>query len=268
MKTLWDEYVSILNLPTCSYGAGSFFVKFIGDQQVLQFLMRLNDEFKTARGNILMMQPLPNMNQAYRLILQEEKQRENHNAMGMTQDAAALASAYSRNFGRNFSNQELNKFNRQGFNRNTNSPIGTKPTHEQNVVYGITPSERRSKYYCDHCKIYGHSVERCFKIHGYRNNFKGKKIAGSAQGEYEDNCYGNTDLPTVFYGNSDSKVKYTHPTSEGDSTALTKEQYQQLISLLEHHKMDTITSDHHHVAPNGPHAFMKGPQNEIFSGAW
>ncbi|KAK2634033.1 hypothetical protein Ddye_028825 [Dipteronia dyeriana] len=27
-------------------------------------------------------------------------------------------------------------------------------------------SKLPSKYFCTHCKVYGHSLERCFKIHG------------------------------------------------------------------------------------------------------
>lgn len=34
--------------------------------------MGLNDEYKNVRENILMMNPLPNLSQAYRLILQEK----------------------------------------------------------------------------------------------------------------------------------------------------------------------------------------------------
>lgn len=38
-KTLWDEYLSITNLPGCSCGNGSAFSKLLQDQQVMKFLM-------------------------------------------------------------------------------------------------------------------------------------------------------------------------------------------------------------------------------------
>jgi len=41
----------------------------------MQFLVGLNEEYKTIRDSILMMKPLPNIDQVYSLILQEEKQR-------------------------------------------------------------------------------------------------------------------------------------------------------------------------------------------------
>ena len=45
-------------------------------QQVYQFLMglTLNDSYSTVRSQILAMDPLPTVNKAYSLILQEEMQ--------------------------------------------------------------------------------------------------------------------------------------------------------------------------------------------------
>lgn len=45
----------------------------------MQFLMGLHDSFITARGQILMMTPLPSVTQAYSLIKQDEKQRQGYN---------------------------------------------------------------------------------------------------------------------------------------------------------------------------------------------
>lgn len=55
---------------------GSKFVQLLKNQQVMQFLIGLNDEFKTGGGNILMIQPIPDLNKTYRLILQEEQERD------------------------------------------------------------------------------------------------------------------------------------------------------------------------------------------------
>lgn len=42
--------------------------------------MKLNDQFLTVRGHILMMQPLPSVSQAFRLIFQEENHKEFSNS--------------------------------------------------------------------------------------------------------------------------------------------------------------------------------------------
>ncbi|XP_059277558.1 uncharacterized protein LOC132031604 [Lycium ferocissimum] len=46
------------------------------DQRLIQFLMGFNDVYAQARGNILMMNPLPEMDYAYSFFLQDESQRE------------------------------------------------------------------------------------------------------------------------------------------------------------------------------------------------
>ena len=46
------------------------------EDRLLQFLLGLIESFAVVRGQILMMNPLPPVNKAYALVLQEEKQRE------------------------------------------------------------------------------------------------------------------------------------------------------------------------------------------------
>lgn len=110
LKTTWDEYYSMVNIPTCSCGSGSAFMKLLQEQQVMKFLMGLNDNYTSARGNILMIQPIPTLNQAYRLILQDEKQREMQAVTNFSPDVAALVSSYNK---RPFNSQNSKQFNGQ-----------------------------------------------------------------------------------------------------------------------------------------------------------
>lgn len=48
------------------------------DQRIIQLLMGLNDAYGQARGNILMMNPLPTMDVTYSLLLQDEGQKEGY----------------------------------------------------------------------------------------------------------------------------------------------------------------------------------------------
>ena len=41
----------------------------------MKFLMELNDSYGPTRNQILLMDPLPSVNRAYAIILQEERQR-------------------------------------------------------------------------------------------------------------------------------------------------------------------------------------------------
>jgi len=79
MKKLWDDYSSLINIPTCSYGGKSQSFTTVHDlvqeQQIIQFLMGINEAYKTIRGKILMMKPFPDIDKIYNLLLQEENLR-------------------------------------------------------------------------------------------------------------------------------------------------------------------------------------------------
>lgn len=79
----------------------------------------------------------------------------------------------------------------------------------------VAGNKRGSHYYCTHCKIPGHSLERCFKVHGYPTYYKPsqKRFAAAVQGE---------DLPVEP---SPSSLEVIQPT-------LTMDQYQKLLDML------------------------------------
>jgi hypothetical protein len=56
----------------------------------MQFLMGLNDSYKAIRGQILLLNPLPDVRQTYSSIIQEEKQR-NLNDTHETEETTAMA---------------------------------------------------------------------------------------------------------------------------------------------------------------------------------
>ncbi|XP_074374270.1 uncharacterized protein LOC141714664 [Apium graveolens] len=83
MKTLWDSIDDTQPLPVCVCPTTACTCNLTGKihqmqqtQRVLQFLMKLNDRFSAVRANILMMNPLPSLTQAYRIVAQEETHKE------------------------------------------------------------------------------------------------------------------------------------------------------------------------------------------------
>lgn len=76
IKRLWDELNAVDVIPVCTCGAATTMLKREQDRRLIQFRMGLNEQFQTVRGNVHMMSPLPNISQAYSLLIQEEKQRE------------------------------------------------------------------------------------------------------------------------------------------------------------------------------------------------
>lgn len=75
----------------CTSGAAKSMVKFEQDQRLIQFLMGLNSDYNTVRGNILMMNPLPSISQAYGLVIQEENQREIHASTQFISESASMS---------------------------------------------------------------------------------------------------------------------------------------------------------------------------------
>ncbi|XP_075083718.1 uncharacterized protein LOC142167675 [Nicotiana tabacum] len=77
MKRLWEE-LNTLNAHAqcncqCTCGAKANMHKAKQDRRLIQFLMGLNEVYTVMRGSILMMNPLPNIAQAFSILIQEEK---------------------------------------------------------------------------------------------------------------------------------------------------------------------------------------------------
>lgn len=75
-KVIWDEIDGVAIFPTCSCKGCSCtltqkFLKLQQDQRLIEFLMKLHESYSQIRSNILMMDPLPNISQAYRILVAE-----------------------------------------------------------------------------------------------------------------------------------------------------------------------------------------------------
>ncbi|KAL1147783.1 hypothetical protein V6Z11_A10G079000 [Gossypium hirsutum] len=95
-----DLSISRINLarwmvPVFSFSIDPLYI--LLKQQLFQFLMGLNETYATARSQILFMQPLPSVNRAYSMIVQEEAQRSFSSVLSHTPDPIALSSTASRN---------------------------------------------------------------------------------------------------------------------------------------------------------------------------
>lgn len=165
-KKACDELFILQALPVCTCGVAKEIQKKQEDQRLVQFLMGLNDSYTIARGNILMISPLPTIAQVYSLLLQEEKQREIQSDVHFLTNFASLYASGSRNF------------------QNRTCYDGRKPL------------------FFNFCKRNGHTEDKCYKKHGYLdksgqgdrygkfnpNKFKGKSVVAYARSwqEMED----------------------------------------------------------------------------------
>jgi hypothetical protein len=152
LKGLWDELNNYRPLPLCSCGTSRTVLDYQHQEYVFQFLMGLNESFSHIRGQILLMDPLPPINKIFSMIVQEERQREITSTFfaPLNHAPAAMASKYT-----------------------PSRTQGSKPQ-------GFTRKERPL---CTHCGLLGHTIEKCYKLHGYPPGYKftkGKPLPSSA----------------------------------------------------------------------------------------
>jgi hypothetical protein len=148
LKSLWDELSNFRSLPNCSCGAMKILLDNKQHEYVMQFLMELNDSFSHVRAQILMTNPLPSITKVFALVVQKERQRNiNIPSSALASDSVALFT------------------------------IGEAP---KNNYGGKGQFQKKERPLCSHCGITSHTVDKCYKLHGYPPEYKFKNKVHSA----------------------------------------------------------------------------------------
>ncbi|KAK4260423.1 hypothetical protein QN277_003540 [Acacia crassicarpa] len=69
VKIIWDELLNFRPIADCSCSSKDYFRQ----DYVIRFLKGLNDRFANVRSQILLMDPLPTVNKAFSLVVQQER---------------------------------------------------------------------------------------------------------------------------------------------------------------------------------------------------
>ncbi|XP_070029640.1 uncharacterized protein [Nicotiana sylvestris] len=148
VKRIWDELYTLNTCVhctcECNCGGKSKTFKSLQDGRLIQFLMGLNDIYSAVRSNILMLTPLPSVNQAYSLLIQDEKQRKIHVAQHPV-ETAFLAGNQQTYFQKYANGEGKFKANLEG---------------------------KKSNLMCNYCKKPSHSIDKCYRIIGFPSTFK------------------------------------------------------------------------------------------------
>ncbi|CAN1767205.1 Retrovirus-related Pol polyprotein from transposon RE2 [Linum perenne] len=148
-KLLWDEYVALRPLPICSCTprcSCDVFSKmqgFMTSEQMIHFLRGLNGAFGSVRSQILRTTPLPTINQAFSMIIQEEREL----GFGISVDSAVQFHGAQTNLGQSLA-------------------VASRPAHPSKGGLQRAP--------CSFCGIPGHTVDRCYAKNGYPPGYKSK----------------------------------------------------------------------------------------------
>ncbi|XP_070016827.1 uncharacterized protein [Nicotiana sylvestris] len=165
--------------------------------------MGLNDTYAQARGNILMMNPLPSIDVAYSLLLQDENQREVYangtlnsnlfsfmvaretkqpNAQLLADFAAFIATGQGRNFQKN-----RNQVQRRAVIAPKYNNFGQKFNKPQQKFKGR--KKYNAKVTCTYCGKIGHTQEDFYRIIGFPDDFEFTNQKG-----YQNQIKGNAFL--------------------------------------------------------------------------
>lgn len=136
LKSLSEELSQLRPICSCGKCECDGVKKYFQAEHVMNLLMGLNETFAQTRAQILLMDPLPPVNRVFSLLAQEENQRTVYR-LGQPQSLAFNAAVTQKGQNTQFKN-------------------------------------KKERPFCTHCKNQGHTIEKCYKLHGYPPGFKPK----------------------------------------------------------------------------------------------
>ncbi|KAH0683618.1 hypothetical protein KY289_021370 [Solanum tuberosum] len=132
----------------------------------------LNESYSPPRSHILMMSPIPTLNKAYALLVDQESQRNlvvNSTTSGVIEGTALY---YHRNGASTSKGSSISTYS-------GNAAHGCGPP-SGGYSSGVGPSSfgnkaRKTFLQCENCGCRGHTKDQCYKIIGYPADFKSKR---------------------------------------------------------------------------------------------
>ncbi|XP_062112705.1 uncharacterized protein LOC133823867 [Humulus lupulus] len=145
LKTIWDELKEFQPIIPCSCGCKCGAVErllgYYHRDQIMQFLVGLNDSYSSVRAQILLYDPLPPLSKVFSPVSQEERQRSISHP----------------------------------------TPFITVPGGLNNSTKPPTSRSKKPRPTCSHCLKPGHLVDKCFFLHGFPPGYGDKRCQDEAR---------------------------------------------------------------------------------------
>ncbi|XP_075494847.1 uncharacterized protein LOC142532430 [Primulina tabacum] len=185
LRTLWDELKDFQPISVCDCGSMKDWVNFQNQECVMQFFMGLNESYAQIRAQILMIDPIPIISKTFSLVLQEERQHS------IQQESIS-------------------------FRMDSNTPVPCSPHVAALKSFSNVKGNMYDKLVCSHCEGIGHTVDKCYKLHGYPPSHP----------KYKSKQYPSKAADNQARGLTNDSV------SSPCETSLNQEQCKQLIAIL------------------------------------
>nr|XP_009798056.1 PREDICTED: uncharacterized protein LOC104244342 [Nicotiana sylvestris] len=212
IKKLWDELAYSISYPECTCGCKEAFQKLEEEQKVHQFLMGLNESYSGARRNILLMKLLSNIDSVYAMLIEAESQVEVQPSNStFNSDSASFFSSIQKSYPMRV-HFESSKVNFESSKKGNTNMVGR------------------------YCKKPGHSIDKCYKLHEYPPN-PGPKFKRTVA------CAQVTNPTLAVAPDSHSREGSKAVPIEIGGNILSKEQYKQLVYLLQLSKLTSTPQD-------------------------
>ena len=158
LVTLWEEHKNHVELPIftcgrCECDAANLWERLQQRSRVTKFLIGLNESYEQSRRHILMLKPIPTIEEAFNIVNQDER----HRAIKPSTKVDNVA------------------FQAMNHVVSSDSSLSSIETNAYIAAYNTLRQNQRP--ICTHCGKSGHTVQRCFKLigfpPGYKNNGAG-----------------------------------------------------------------------------------------------
>ncbi|KAK2999228.1 hypothetical protein RJ639_023969 [Escallonia herrerae] len=144
---MWDELLTLSPLESCGCPKGTEKMNWYQDLQTYQFLMGLDDKYATLRTQIINMDPFPNIDIVYAMVMQEESHR------GITGSRETTSAV--------------------GFHAQNGSPTA-RSSGLVSATAGDPDRTPTGWPWCTFCHQVGHTQEKCYRRLGIAPPSKGR----------------------------------------------------------------------------------------------
>ncbi|KAK3037778.1 hypothetical protein RJ639_030697 [Escallonia herrerae] len=132
---MWDELLTLSPLESCGCPKGTGKMNWYQDLQTYQFLMGLDDKYATLHTQIINMDPFPNIDRVYAMVMQEES----HRGITGSHDTTSVVSFHAQN-----------------------GPPTARSSGFVSATAGDPDRTLTGRPWCTFCHRVGHTQEKCY----------------------------------------------------------------------------------------------------------